>query len=150
MANSARDYIYSSLSYFCADLKRLQQAAAISQKQLAHATGYSPSWISDFLNGKLRQPPDWPYVSTMVRACLEGAERMGSPVPAGPENEEDWQIRYELRLWRVNALQHRRMNRIKVTCRVMKRICYCVSIFHLRVYTQPRQTGFWRFFATGL
>ncbi len=82
------------IDFFCARLKRLQQAAGITQKNLARTARLSKSQMSDILNGKIKKRPDWDVVGTMVRACVEHAERTGRLVPPELRDEGDWRRRY--------------------------------------------------------
>ena len=84
----------SPLALFCLRLKRLQQAAGIAQTSLANTAHLGTSQMSDILNGKIKRLPDWDVTATVVRACLEHAEKTGRPVPPDLHDEGDWRRRY--------------------------------------------------------
>jgi len=50
--------------------------------------------MSDILNGRIKQCPNWQVTVMVVRTCLEHAERTGRPVPPDLRDEEDWRRRY--------------------------------------------------------
>ncbi len=83
-----------ALFRFCAKLKQLQRAANVTQTRLAEAAHLSTSQVSDILNGKIRQPPDWGVVDKIVRACLAHAKQAGKPLPYTLHDEADWRRRY--------------------------------------------------------
>jgi transcriptional regulator with XRE-family HTH domain len=84
----------SPLALFCARLKRLQQAAGITQASLAAAAHLGTSQMSDILNGKIRQPPDWDVIASVIRACVRHAESNGRAVPADLLDEAAWRHRH--------------------------------------------------------
>ena len=82
------------LDLFCARLKRLQRSAGITQTSLAATAQLSTTQMSDILNGKIKQRPGWKVTATVVRACLEHAERTGRLMPPDLRDEDDWERRY--------------------------------------------------------
>jgi transcriptional regulator with XRE-family HTH domain len=90
------------LSLFCARLKRLQQAAGLTQASLAAVAGLSTSQMSAILNGDIKNLPDWDVVNKVVRACLSHAEQPGKTLTLAKDlrdedekgNKEIWRRRY--------------------------------------------------------
>jgi transcriptional regulator with XRE-family HTH domain len=82
------------LSLFCARLKRLQQAAGITQASLAIAASLGTSQMSDILNGRIKRLPGWDVSDKMVGACLAHAQRAARPVPSDLSDRADWRRRY--------------------------------------------------------
>jgi tetratricopeptide (TPR) repeat protein/transcriptional regulator with XRE-family HTH domain len=79
---------------FCARLKRLQEAAGLTQTSLAVAADRSTSQMSAILNGQIKKRPEWDVVRKVVDACLAHAEETGRLVPPDLRDEEDWRRRY--------------------------------------------------------
>jgi hypothetical protein len=50
--------------------------------------------MSDILNGKVRQPPDWDVTACMIRACVQHAEGQRRSVPADLRDEAAWRRRH--------------------------------------------------------
>ena len=50
--------------------------------------------MSDILNGKIRQPPDWDAIASVIRACVRHAESNGRAVPADLLDEAAWRHRH--------------------------------------------------------
>ena len=94
MARGDHGTAVGPLALFCARLKRLQQAVGITQTSLARTACLGTSQMSDILNGNIKRPPDWDVTATVVRACLDWAERAHKPVPADLGDEADWRRRY--------------------------------------------------------
>ena len=94
MTRGDTDTAADPLPVFCARLKRLWEAAGLTQKSLARAAGLSTSQISDILNGKIKRLPDWGVVNKVVRACLAHAQKTGKPLPVDIRDERDWRRRY--------------------------------------------------------
>jgi transcriptional regulator with XRE-family HTH domain len=88
------DGVPGPLGLFCARLRRLQQAAGITQTSLANTVRLSTSQMSDILNGKIKTLPDWDVVAAMVRVCMKHAERAARPVPPDLREEGDWRRRH--------------------------------------------------------
>jgi transcriptional regulator with XRE-family HTH domain len=82
------------LGLFCTRLRRLQQAAGISQTSLARAVGLSTSQMSDILNAKIRRLPGWEVTDTLVGACLAYAQKAGRSLPPDLRDRADWRRRY--------------------------------------------------------
>ena len=88
------------LSLFCARLKRLWEAAGLTQTSLAGAAHLSTSQMSDILNGKIKRLPDWDVVDKVVRACLDHAASKGKSLPSDLRDEDEkgnkeiWRRRY--------------------------------------------------------
>jgi transcriptional regulator with XRE-family HTH domain len=82
------------LALFCARLKRLQQAAGLTQASLAEAAGLQKSQMSAILNGDIKKLPDWNVVKKVVHACLFQANETGRLVPPDLCDEEEWRRRY--------------------------------------------------------
>jgi tetratricopeptide (TPR) repeat protein/transcriptional regulator with XRE-family HTH domain len=82
------------LALFCARLKRLQEAAGLTQTSLAAAADRSTSQMSAILNGQIKKRPDWEVMRKVVSACLAHAKEAGRPVPPDLRDEEDWRRRY--------------------------------------------------------
>ena len=82
------------LARFCARLKRLQQAAGLTQVSLARGAGLRKSQMSAILNGDIKKVPDWNVVKEVVHACLLQANEVGNLVPPDLCDEEEWRRRY--------------------------------------------------------
>ena len=82
------------LALFCARLKRLQQAAALTQTSLAKTAGLQKSQMSAILNGGIKKRPDWNVVKKVVHECLLQAHEAGRPVPPDLLDEQEWRRRY--------------------------------------------------------
>jgi transcriptional regulator with XRE-family HTH domain len=82
------------LALFCTRLKRLQQAAGITQASLAATAHLGTSQMSDILNGKIKQPPDWDLTARIIRACMQHAEGKAKSVPTDLRDEADWRRRH--------------------------------------------------------
>jgi transcriptional regulator with XRE-family HTH domain len=94
MAQSNGNAASGPLALFCARLRRLQQAAGITQTSLTTVAHLGTSQISEILNGKIRQPPDWDVTARIIRACLQHAENKGRPVPLDLRDEVAWRLRH--------------------------------------------------------
>jgi HEAT repeat protein/transcriptional regulator with XRE-family HTH domain len=94
MARSGSFAVPRPLALFCARLKRLQEAAGVTQARLAAAVGRSPQQMSAVLNGQIRRPPDWTVVEQVVKTCLARASEAGRLVPPDLSDLEDWRRRY--------------------------------------------------------
>ena len=82
------------LALFCARLRRLQQAAGITQASLAEAADLKKSAMSAILNGKNESCPRWDVVKKVVHTCLLHANELGKLVPPDLRDEEEWRRRY--------------------------------------------------------
>ena len=82
------------LALFCARLKRLQQAAGLTQASLAAAANRSTTQMSAILNGQIKKRPDWIVVEKIVGASLVHAKKAGRLVPPDLCDQEDWSRRY--------------------------------------------------------
>ena len=82
------------LALFCMRLKRLQQAAGLTQASLARSAGLQKSQMSAILNGDIKKLPDWNVVKKVVHACLFRAREAGKPVPPDLRDEGEWRRRY--------------------------------------------------------
>jgi tetratricopeptide (TPR) repeat protein/transcriptional regulator with XRE-family HTH domain len=94
MARGSSSAAPRPLALFCARLKRLQQAASLTQASLAAAAARSPQQMSAILNGQIRKPPDWTVVEQIVETCLARAREAGRLVPPDLCDREDWRRRY--------------------------------------------------------
>lgn len=61
----------NALAEFCRSLRHLCRDSGASQSSLARRLGLSPAQVSAILNGKIKQPPDWPRVEQIVTYCAE-------------------------------------------------------------------------------
>ena len=82
------------LGLFCARLKRLQEAAGLTQVSLAEAAGLKKSAMSAILNGRIERRPRWNVVKKIVHTCLLHANELDKLVPPDLCEEEEWRRRY--------------------------------------------------------
>ena len=88
------DAVHGPLALFCTRLRRLQQAANITQTSLAAAVSLGTSQMSDMLNGNIKRLPSWDVTDAVVSACLAHAEKAGRPLPPDLRDRADWRRRY--------------------------------------------------------
>ena len=94
MAGEDTGHAGSPLRTFCARLKRLQQAAGLTQGALAGHADLGKSQMSAILNGGITRLPDWDVICAVVGACLDHAAEKGKTLPADISDKNDWKRRY--------------------------------------------------------
>jgi tetratricopeptide (TPR) repeat protein len=85
------------LGEFCADLRSVwQQAGGPGLRALGARALLSKSQIGAILGGRVRRPPDWDVIRSLVRSFCEYAEQRGTAagLPPGTGVEEYWRGRY--------------------------------------------------------
>ena len=66
----------------------------MTQARIVEVSGRGRTQISDILNGKITEAPDWTVVEKIVTACLAYASDEGRLVPPDLGDLEDWRRRY--------------------------------------------------------